>query len=311
MVFAFPFGLVLVVHEFPELVHFFVQGLEDRMGGEELVEPRPPLFIEPFGSGAQGGEIATVAFEVGCQQPRQLHEVVLDDAHHMEPVGNDPGVGEELPDQAAVGAGEVDADDLHPLPALEFAEETGQIRLALPWLDIEDPAFLQITEGGAEALALVEGVLVDAEVARAVQRQALGGLADGELVVDARDGGLAEFLAAGEGAGTDALVVALMDPFPEGLGAVAAAQDAGQRRDERPATGSAEEAVGVDDEAGRLLEAIEVADLALVAAFAEELGSLAMETAFRSPGTSLKLDMDGGWGRLVALEGVVTLQAYI
>ena len=36
---AFVFGLVFVIHEFAQLVHFIVQGLEDGMGGEELVEP--------------------------------------------------------------------------------------------------------------------------------------------------------------------------------------------------------------------------------------------------------------------------------
>ena len=309
--FALPFGLVLVVHEFPEAVHFSVKGLEDRVGGEELFEAGALPLIEPFRSLAHGGEVATVVLQVGHQQPRQRHEVVLDDPHDMEPVGNDAGVGEVTPDEAAVGAGEVDADDLHPLPPLEFVQESGQVRLALPWLDLEDPAPLQIAEGGAEALALVQGVLIDAEVARAVQREAFGGLADGELVVDAGDGGLAEFPAAGEDAGADAIMMMLINLFPERLGAVASGQDAGEPWQEGLATGSAEEAVGMDDEPGCLLETIEVADLALVAAFAEELGALAVWTAFRSPGACLKLDMDGGGGRLVALEGVVTLQAYI
>jgi hypothetical protein len=30
---------VLVVHEFAQSVHFFVEGLKDGMGGEELVQP--------------------------------------------------------------------------------------------------------------------------------------------------------------------------------------------------------------------------------------------------------------------------------
>ena len=33
------FALVLVVHEFVQSVHFFVEGLEDGMGGEELIQP--------------------------------------------------------------------------------------------------------------------------------------------------------------------------------------------------------------------------------------------------------------------------------
>jgi hypothetical protein len=42
-------------------------------------------------------------------------------------------------------------------------------------------------------------------------------------VVDARDGGLAELTIAGEGSGTDAIVVVLIDRFSEGLGTVATA----------------------------------------------------------------------------------------
>ncbi len=37
---ALLFALVLVVDEFTQPVHFLVEGLEDGMGGEELVQPR-------------------------------------------------------------------------------------------------------------------------------------------------------------------------------------------------------------------------------------------------------------------------------
>jgi hypothetical protein len=94
-----------VVHEFAQLVHFFVQGFEDRVFGEELVQPQPLPLVETLGSLAQGGEVAAVMLEVGRQLARQLHEVVLDDPHHMEAVGHDAGVGKVAPDQAAVGAG--------------------------------------------------------------------------------------------------------------------------------------------------------------------------------------------------------------
>ena len=64
----------------------------------------------------------------------------------------------------------------------------------------------------------------------------------------------------------------------------------------------------MNDEPGRLLEAIEVADLALVTAFAKKLGSLAMRAGawFELPG---KLDMNCRSRRLAALKGVVPLQA--
>lgn len=115
-------------------------------------------------------------------------------------------------------------------------------------------------------LALVEGVLVDAEVARAVQGKALGGLADGELT-------------AGEGAGADAVVVALLSVFPEWLGAVPSGKNAGELRQERPAARHAEETVGVDDEARGLAEAVEVTDGAPVSSLAEQPGSLATGAA--------------------------------
>jgi hypothetical protein len=67
----------------------------------------------------------------------------------------------------------------------------------------------------------------------------------------------------------------------------------------------------VDDEPGRLFEAIEVADPALVAAFAEELGSLATGTALGALEGGLKLDMNGTGSRLMVLEGLVPLQPYI
>ena len=173
-----------------------------------------------------------MVLEAGHQMAGQLHEVVLDHAHDMEPVRHDPGIGKVAAHEAAVGAGKVDTDDLDALPPLEFAEESGEIRFAFARPDIEDPAVPQIAEGGAEALAFVEGVLVDAEINRAVQREALGGLAAGELLIDPGDGGLPEFLPVGEGFGADAIVVLLVDACPERLGAVTAGQDAGKHWNE-------------------------------------------------------------------------------
>ena len=86
----------------------------------------------------------------------------------------------------------------------------------------------EVAEGGAEALALVQGVFVDAQVLRAIQGDPLTGLAPGELGVDARHGRLAQALGRGNGAGTDPVVVLLEHLFPESLGAVPALQHAGQ-----------------------------------------------------------------------------------
>ena len=63
-------ALELVVHEFAQLVHFFVERLEDRVGGEELFQPRPLLLIELLRSLAQGGEVAPVVLEVSATRRR-------------------------------------------------------------------------------------------------------------------------------------------------------------------------------------------------------------------------------------------------
>jgi hypothetical protein len=39
----------------------------------------------------------------------------------MKAIDHDAGIGKVTTDQAAIGTGEIDADDLHPLPAFEFA----------------------------------------------------------------------------------------------------------------------------------------------------------------------------------------------
>ena len=66
---------------------------------------------------------------MGDEVTGQLHEVVLDDADDVKPVGDDSGLGKVTADEAAVGAGKIDADDFHVLATLEFTEETGEIGL--------------------------------------------------------------------------------------------------------------------------------------------------------------------------------------
>jgi hypothetical protein len=84
-------------------VHLFVEFLEDRVGGEELVESGLLPFIESLRCHTQGGEVAPITFEIGRQMTRSRHEVVLDDPHDMEPVRHDAGVGKVAPDVVAVG----------------------------------------------------------------------------------------------------------------------------------------------------------------------------------------------------------------
>jgi len=240
----------------------------------------------------------------------QLHEVVLDDADDVEAVGHDPGVGEVAFDEAAVGGGEVDADDFHTFAALEFAKESGEILMAAAGLDVENTPVFQVTEGGGEALAFMEGVFVDAEVVRALQREAFGGLAAGELLIDAGDGGLADLVTVGQRAGADAIVVELMDGFTERLGAVASGADAGEPGDEAASTLPAKKTVGVDNEFSRLLKAVEVSDRAEIRPFADKCGCQAMGAGL-GPQLCCRLDMNREGSRLIDLKGVVPLQAYI
>jgi hypothetical protein len=100
--------------------------------------------------------------------------VVLDHAHDVEAVGYDAGLGKITPDEAAVGLERSMQTTFSRSRPLSFIVDTHGIRLTSAWFDIEDPSILKVSEGGAEALALVQGVPVDAEVARTVQREAFG-----------------------------------------------------------------------------------------------------------------------------------------
>ena len=46
---------------------------------------------------------------------------MIDDADDMEAIGDDAGVGKVSLDQSSVGTGEINADELNTVPALEFA----------------------------------------------------------------------------------------------------------------------------------------------------------------------------------------------
>lgn len=58
----------------------------------------------------------------------------------------------------------------------------------------EDPMVFEITEGGAEALSFMQGVLVDAQIKGTVQTNAFSGFTDGKLLIDTPHGGLSDSL---------------------------------------------------------------------------------------------------------------------
>lgn len=53
----------------------------------------------------------------------QLHEVMLDHSHHVKAVSDDSCIWKIASNQAAVRAGEVNADDFDKFSAFEFFEE--------------------------------------------------------------------------------------------------------------------------------------------------------------------------------------------
>jgi hypothetical protein len=182
------FGLVFNIHEGTQGVHFLVDGLEGWMFGEELPEAQTIEVGEVVGAFAQSGEQASVVLDLRGDPAGQFHEVMEDEADDMEAIGDDFGVGEGAGDESPVRTGEIDTDHPHLVAALETSQIGTQIRFAAPRDDVEDAVVFEVGEGGRKAQALVEGVFINAEDGRALETETLGGLAPGELVVDARDG---------------------------------------------------------------------------------------------------------------------------
>lgn len=181
-------------------MHLCVNGFECGVLVEEFLEFALLGWCQVGRSFAHGGESAAVVLELWGDSPCQLHEVVIDEAHDMEAVGNNPGIGEVGADDVAVRAGEVDADHPDLVPTAQCCQVGGEVGNAPAGPDVEDPVVAQVAERGAEALGLVQGVFVDTEVLRAVQREAFTGLAACELGIDAANGGRSQSLVAGNGA---------------------------------------------------------------------------------------------------------------
>lgn len=153
-------------------------------------------------------------------------------------------------------------------------------------------------------------VFVNAEVARAVLRESLRGVVLSELVVNARDGGVADALALSKSLGANTVVMIAVNTMSERLRAVATWADAGEVWEEGLAAGSAEEAVRVDQQSGWLLEAIQMSCLTQIFAFFDDGKRLAVRTEFRQK-SRIELDMESLSRRMEVLKGVVSFQAYI
>ena len=147
-------------------------------------------------------------------------------------------------------------------------------------LNFKDPMVFEITEGGAEALSFMEGVFVDPEDQRAMERDAFGGFAPGELSVNAFDGSLTESLSSRDRSGADSLVMLLEDGLAIRFGRVPSFHDPWEVGGERAATGEASESAGLDEQSRGFLEAIQMPDFAQVSSFALNGGGLAVRAAF-------------------------------
>jgi len=162
--------------------------------------------IEAIGSGAQQPQPSPVPAQGRAQLPGQLEQVLADHTDRVEAIRHDGGPGEPPFDDRAVRVGQVDAHDPHLFAAPQGAQVGGQIGLAAAGGDVKDPPAMQIAKGGREALAAVQGVLIDAEHPGAIHAQALLRLPLGKLSINASDGGLTQALPLGQHRGADPVV---------------------------------------------------------------------------------------------------------
>lgn len=96
------------------------------MSFEELFETLLLLWFESMWRGSERRKIASVMLQILHQMTCQLHEVMLDHSHDMEAVSDDSSVWKIAPNQAAIRAREIDANDLNLLFALEFFEKRSE-----------------------------------------------------------------------------------------------------------------------------------------------------------------------------------------
>lgn len=119
----------------------------------------------------------------------QLHEVSIDQPHHVEAIRHNPGSWKIAPDQGSVRAAQIDTDDFNSFATFELAHIGFQLLGTAPGHHVKDPVVFEIAKGRREAMGLVHGVLVETEHQGALLADALACLALGELGLAARHGG--------------------------------------------------------------------------------------------------------------------------
>ena len=115
---ASAFGLVFDIHEGTEGVHFFIEGFESWVFGEELEEACMVKSGEVVCAFAQGSKQAPMVLDLRGDLTSEIHEVLDDETDDMEAVGDDFSIWEVGGDEAAVRTGEVDTDHPHLILAL-------------------------------------------------------------------------------------------------------------------------------------------------------------------------------------------------
>ncbi len=113
---------------------------------------------------AQHAQKTTMVFELRNDLTGQLQEVMLKNAHNMEPIGHDAGVGEPFSHQSPVSTGEINANHLDLLTPLQTAQEGRQLPFAAPRHDVKDPTVLQNRRTSSQRAAAMHPMLVDTRI---------------------------------------------------------------------------------------------------------------------------------------------------
>ena len=67
---------------------------------------------------SQGAKVAAMLFDGWSDLSKQFHEVVLNDAHDMEAIGDDASAREVALDECTIRRTQIDADHAHLFPTV-------------------------------------------------------------------------------------------------------------------------------------------------------------------------------------------------
>ncbi len=93
---------------------------------------------EVFGTSANGGEIASVIFDMRGELSDEFDEVLLDDSNNVESICDDFGIGEVFSDQGPVGSAEIHADEANVFLAFKRGKIVIEILRIAALDDIKD-----------------------------------------------------------------------------------------------------------------------------------------------------------------------------